>query len=258
MKFNLIIADCPWNFNDGLSMTKTKRGASSNYETLSISDLKNLKIKEISEDDAVLALWVPSSLLEEGLEVMKAWGFRQTQTHIWVKTKKNPFKNLLKEFTKVIKDLPKKGFSNIIRTILLEFDINNILSFGMGRLFRQTHEIILIGVKGKIYKHLKNKSQRSVHFSPATKHSVKPENLHNMLEKMFPNSTKLELFARRQKPGWLCIGNQSFITEKEDIRLSIDKLTQDLSDIKDNLLSGKEDPQLKEIWSHIKYENVTT
>jgi len=63
-------------------MSETKRGAASIYSTLSIEDLKVLPVKDIAEDDAVLLLWCPSSLIEDGLEVMKAWGFRQTQTHI--------------------------------------------------------------------------------------------------------------------------------------------------------------------------------
>jgi N6-adenosine-specific RNA methylase IME4 len=76
MKFRVIIADCPWGFGDNLSMSNIKRGASANYKTLSVEELKSLPVSEICEDDAILALWVPSTLLSEGLDVMKAWGFR--------------------------------------------------------------------------------------------------------------------------------------------------------------------------------------
>jgi N6-adenosine-specific RNA methylase IME4 len=96
----------------------------------------------------------------------------------------------------------------------------------MGRLFRQTHELVLIGVRGKIYNHLENKSQRSVHFYPATKHSVKPELLQDMLENMFPADTNLclELFARRDRKNWICAGNENKSTFGEDIRDSITRL----------------------------------
>jgi N6-adenosine-specific RNA methylase IME4 len=223
MKFRVVIADPPYMFGDGLSMAKTKRGASANYDTLSIQDLKELNVKEICEDDAILVLWVPSSLLSDGLEVMKAWGFRQTQTHIWVKTKKDPFKSILKEFLRAFKETPKTGFSNLVKGIFAKFDPSNLLAFGMGRLFRQTHELALIGVRGKIYNHLENRSQRSVHFFQATKHSVKPEALQDMLDKMFPKDrySKLELFARRHKKGWVCIGNEVFMSKDEDIRKSL-------------------------------------
>jgi len=47
-----------------------------------------------------------------------------------------------------------------------------------------------------------------------------------MLEKMFPGEEhhKIELFARRDKTGWTCVGNESPSTPGEDIRVSIDRL----------------------------------
>ena len=42
------------------------------------------------------------------------------------------------------------------------------------------------------------------------KHSKKPEDLQESLELMFPSYTdRLELFARRERPGWTCVGNES-------------------------------------------------
>lgn len=226
MKFRVILADCPWSFGDNLTMSKVKRGAKSNYDIMTNEDLKNLPVEDIADEDSILLLWVPSSLIQEGLDVMNAWGFRQTQTHVWVKTKKNPFKHIRKDILLSLTSVPKKGLRTFVDELVSKFSISNILDFGMGRLFRQTHEILLVGVRGKIYKHLRNKSQRSVHFSPATKHSIKPEILHNMLDKMFPDETfgKVELFARRQVPGWFCIGNDLDISKNEDIKDSIDKL----------------------------------
>ena len=224
MKFNVVIADPPWNFSDELSMSETKRGASANYDTLSISDLKLLPVQEICEDSGVLVLWCPSSLLLDGLGVMSSWGFRQTQTHIWVKTKKAPLRYLQRDLVSVFKTAQQLGVSNVIKDVLSKFSLENTLAFGMGRLFRQTHEIALVGVRGKIYDSLENKSQRSVHFFPSTKHSTKPEHLQNMLEQMFPVGNKLEIFARRTRPGWTCIGNESPTTMGEDVRISLDRL----------------------------------
>lgn len=110
------------------------------------------------------------------------------------------------------------------------FDINNILSFFMGHYFRQTHEIVLIGVRGKMASKIQNKSQRSVFLGPIGKHSEKPEALQDMLEKMYPlNDPKnpikaVELFARRSRKGWICRGNECESSKNEDIRDSIEKL----------------------------------
>jgi N6-adenosine-specific RNA methylase IME4 len=234
-KFNLIVADCPWSFGDTLQMSRIKRGASAQYNTLSDFDITNLNVESIAADDAVLALWVPSSKLQVGLDTMMSWGFEQTQTFIWVKTKKPG--NIFKEIKKDIRDKIRTASSNagfdlknIFKIVRQEldgldtFDLNQSLSFYMGRLFRQTHEIVLVGKRGSPYSNLKNKSQRSVLFDVNLKHSAKPEGLQERLELMFPESQKLELFARREREGWVCVGNQCASSLNEDIRDSIKRL----------------------------------
>lgn len=225
MKFQVIVSDPAWSFSDKLTMSDVKRGAGSQYKTLTIKDIKALNVKDLADPNgAVLALWVPSSLLQEGLDTMKAWGFKHKQTYIWVKSKKDISyrKIFFKTAVAMFEDF-KEGKKK--KDIFEGFKINlfDVLSFGMGRLFRQTHEICLIGTNNnKLYKELKNKSQRSVSFAPNLKHSAKPEHLQDSLEIMFPKATKLEMFARRQRPDWTCIGNE--ICNGEDIRDSIAKL----------------------------------
>lgn len=97
----------------------------------------------------------------------------------------------------------------------------------MGRLFRQSHELCLIGINNNnIYKKLSNKSQRSVSFGENLKHSAKPEHLQDSLELMFPDKelNKIEIFARRQRPKWFCLGNESPMSYNEDIKISLNKL----------------------------------
>lgn len=231
-KFKIIVADPPWSFQDSLKMSEVKRGASDNYNTMSIKQIKELKVKDITDaSGAILALWVPSSLLQEGLDVMKAWGFEHKQTYVWAKIKKDSLKDLLslsyKNLSKNISTWNTKEVKNILTNTFSLFKLSNILSFGMGRLFRQTHEICLLGINNKkIYKDLKNKSQRSVSFGVNLKHSAKPEDLQDSLDLMFPDyqNNKIELFARRARKGWVCIGNESPTTLGEDIAISINKL----------------------------------
>lgn len=226
MKFQVIAADPPWAFSDKLTMSDIARGAEANYSLMSMKDIKELPIKDYADPaGCILVLWVPSSLLQDGLDTMKAWGFEHKQTYIWVKTKKQP----LKEAAKLVaKDVVKNGLSvqvlkNSLTKIIAEFNLTGALAFGMGRLFRQTHEIALVGINNKkIYKLLKNKSQRSVSMAPNLKHSAKPDDVQKSLEIMFPGTDKLELFARRHLTGWTCLGNE--ICNGEDIRVSLAKL----------------------------------
>jgi len=228
-RFNLILGDCPWSFSDPLTMSDTKRGAASQYDVLTTKDIIKLDVELIAADDAVLVLWVPSSLLQEGLDTMKSWGFKQTQTFIWVKTKKKPLIELTKEVKKLLKT---ESGTKLVPSIINNFNLNKVLNFFMGRLFRQTHEIALVGKRGKPYGSLENKSQRSVIvsetdvvFDPNFKHSEKPEGLQDRLDIMFPDAKKVELFARRQRPGWLCLGNE--MPGKEDIRDSIKRIKEE-------------------------------
>ena len=228
-KYNIICSDPCWDFNDTLKMEDVKRGASSQYPTLNVTEIKKLPVQQISDPEGcLLALWVPSSLLQEGLDVMKAWGFQHKQTFIWVKIKKEEslksylskkFKDLTSKITNKTKNKDNKDFSS------KDFDIsfNELLSFGMGRLFRQSHEVCLIGINNTgIYKKLKNKSQRSVSFFENKRHSEKPEDLQDRLELMFPDANKLEMFARRIRKDWTCLGNE--VCDGEDIRDSLLKL----------------------------------
>lgn len=149
----------------------------------------------VDPDGCVLALWVPGSMLQDGLDVAKAWGFKMKQIFVWVKLKK--------DFKK-------------------EVDWNASTRVGMGRLFRQSHEIALICTSGKsVYKLLKNKGQRSVAFALNAGHSVKPEHLHQRLELMFPVAERVELFARRSQPGWHCLGDG---IDGKDIDVAIQEL----------------------------------
>ena len=155
MKYQIICCDPPYGFSDGLKMSSVKRGAAANYSTMSIDDLCALPIKDIVDPNgAILALWVPSSMISDGLKIMSAWGFQQKQSYVWVKTKLDiSIYHLLKDGFLPLKDIPSK----------VKYVYDNLMSMGMGRLFRNSHEICLIGTNSNgIYKKLENHSQRSV------------------------------------------------------------------------------------------------
>lgn len=191
--YTVIVADPPWSFKDKLTMSKVKRGADANYETLSIIDLAELPVDKWASPDALLALWVPSSLLGQGLDLMATWGFEQKQILTWVKTTKG----------EGVVELPTEDTK---------------LAFGMGRYFRGCTEHALIGTCGKMTQLIKSKSERNVILHPAMPHSQKPELLQDALERMVPKGNKLELFARRDRKGWTCVGDECPSTEGMDIR----------------------------------------
>jgi N6-adenosine-specific RNA methylase IME4 len=227
MKFQVIVADPPWSPSDSLSMSSVKRGAAANYPVLSVDQICELPVKKVADPDGcVLALWVLGSMLEDGLRVMKAWGFEQKQVYVWVKTKKQSSINSLafKDTFAEIRAWKRDPIAFINTLLKSSFKVGDwLLSFGMGRLFRQSHEICFIGINNtKIYSKLENKSQRSVCFEENKGHSIKPDYLQGSLETMFPQAKRLEMFARRQHQGWTVIGHD--VSNGEDIFQSLNTL----------------------------------
>jgi len=76
---------------------------------------------------------------------------------------------------------------------------------GIGNYWRVSHEFLLLGVKGGL--RFKDKSQKSWIKAPRTKHSVKPDAVAGIIEKVSPGPY-LELFARRTRPDWTVWGNE--------------------------------------------------
>ena len=79
---------------------------------------------------------------------------------------------------------------------------------GIGWWFRGQHEHLLLGVKGKFKTPDESARVSSVFREKRTKHSRKPECVYEALEKMYPNATRVELFARQAREGWTSWGNE--------------------------------------------------
>lgn len=110
MKYKLLVADPPWlyrNKNTGGSM---KSGSAAKYPTLTTDEICKLPISCVCDRDCVLFLWVTNPMLEDGLRVMREWGFKYKTMVTWRK----------------------------------------IMSWGMGYWFRGQTEHCLLGVKGKV------------------------------------------------------------------------------------------------------------
>ena len=78
---------------------------------------------------------------------------------------------------------------------------------GMGHYVRGQHELILIGRKGKIRTPEESDRPSSVIMSPRREHSQKPDEVYDLIERMYPSGTYLELFSRNERDGWEMWGN---------------------------------------------------
>jgi N6-adenosine-specific RNA methylase IME4 len=69
------------------------------------------------------------------------------------------------------------------------------------------HELLLVATKGSCLPDVKELVDSVVSIE-RTKHSEKPEYFRELIEKLYPNGKKIELFARIQYNSWDCWGNQ--------------------------------------------------
>jgi site-specific DNA-methyltransferase (adenine-specific) len=177
-KYQIIYADPPWEYE----FSHTRVRAINDYPTMSMEDICNLKIKNISDENSVLIMWVTFPKLEQAFPVIEAWGFKYvTNLFTWIKTNHEN----------------KKPF------------------WGMGYYTRSNAEICLLGKRGKGIK-AKYHDIHSVIFHPILKHSQKPPIIRENIVKLFGDVPRIELFARKEKDlitysdwqGWAVWGNE--------------------------------------------------
>lgn len=79
---------------------------------------------------------------------------------------------------------------------------------GMGYYFRQQHELLLVAAKGSIPVPEPSSRVSSIISAPRTEHSAKPHEVYEVIERMYPELPKVELFSRSPRDGWHAWGNQ--------------------------------------------------
>lgn len=173
-KYQIIYADPPWDYkgqtqHGGKGVSDTG-GAVRHYPCMKLKDLKKLPVGEIADKDCLLFLWVTNPHLDQGIELLKAWGFKwATVGFVWDKVRVNP------------------GFYTMSQC-----------------------ELCLIGKKGKIPRPRGARNIRQLLKEKRSKHSAKPHEARIRIHKMFPTQDKIELFARERVyiPKWDVWGNE--------------------------------------------------
>lgn len=175
----VLVADPPWPFRDKLP--GPKRGAASHYRTMTLEDIKQVPLPPLAED-SVLVLWRVPAMVEEALEVVRAWDFRPVSEIVWRKVCKvgHPCTTAEGEET----EIPR-------------------VRIGMGHYVRMAHEVAIIAVRGRCI--TVDHSVPSVFDAPAMAHSAKPPAFFSLVERLWPGPYS-EMFARTQRDGWRCSG----------------------------------------------------
>ena len=86
-KYRVFYADPPWEYGNSMPSYFTEQA--DHYQLMSLDEICSLDIKSLTEDDAVLFLWVTSPILRDSFKVVDAWGFNYKTSFIWDKVKHN-------------------------------------------------------------------------------------------------------------------------------------------------------------------------
>lgn len=173
--YSVILADPPWLYNRRANRnTRFRGGADAHYPMMSTAEIAALPVADLAAPDAVLFLWATFPRLQESLDVIKGWGFTyKTIGFTWCKLN----------------------------------TVSGTPFFGVGYYSKSNAEPCLLATRGKTLKPAVD-TVSSLILSPRMEHSRKPDEVHHRIEQMYPDARKIELFARRQHPGWDVWGNQ--------------------------------------------------
>jgi N6-adenosine-specific RNA methylase IME4 len=83
------------------------------------------------------------------------------------------------------------------------------LAIKLGRWARNRHETLLLATRGNFPAPDPEDLPPSVIQAPCGRHSQKPEAFYEILERMYPHASKLEMYARNIRLGWTSWGNEA-------------------------------------------------
>ena len=169
-KYDLLVLDPAWAYGSSVKMHQQVGAV---YKTSKPKDWYDWDLLSLCHKHSMIWIWTTGPKLNECLLLAKAWGLVYTGSQfVW-----------------------KKGNRKL----------NSPLSF-----MSQCEYVMCFRPKKSAKWPFKKLSHPGNFLDvPAGKHSAKPEQFQDLLEEMYGSSLDFcELFARRYRPGWDCVGNE--------------------------------------------------
>lgn len=164
-KFDIIYADPPWDYKGQLQHagpgSGDSGGAARHYPTVTLGNLKALPVQNIARQDCLLFMWATSPHLDQAIDLGQAWGFN------WA-------------------------------TVAFVWDKVRV---NPGFYTMSQCELCLVFKRGRIPRPRGARDVRQLLREKRREHSRKPDEVRQRIEAMFPESFKIELFARPMDVG---------------------------------------------------------
>lgn len=172
--YGLIYADPPWKQSRGgrKSVRANSSGLPLEYPTISLDEIREHleTATNLTEENSVLFLWTIDKYLFEAQDIAESLGYKLHARMIWDK----------------------------VTGIPAAFTV------------RYGHEYLLYMYRGKLTP-VATEERGKVHTvfrEQVKRHSQKPEIAYQIIERLYPSLKKLEMYARNQREGWDCWGNE--------------------------------------------------
>lgn len=173
-KYDLVYTDPPWSQKKGnMRKCRPKQGRELDYKTLTIEEIKSIHEEafRLTENKHNVFMWTIDKYLHQTEQMMQELGYTLHARLIWDKE------------------------NGIAPAFTLRFSHEYLLWFyKKGKILMPIQEC-----RGKYTTVMREKS---------TVHSRKPVSAYEIIENMFPDAKKIELFARRERSGWDCWGDE--------------------------------------------------
>src|SRR3990167_8231709 len=173
-KYQIIYADPPWKQSKGgkKSVRPNSSGEKLDYQVIELEEIKKIMWKawDLGDSNHNLFLWTIDKYFWESEKMALDMGYKLHARMIW----------------------------NKVTGIPASFDIR----FG--------HEYLLWFYQGKLLPVARDERGKihSVFTEQVKRHSQKPEIAYQILERLYPEANKLELFARNKREGWDVWGDE--------------------------------------------------
>jgi N6-adenosine-specific RNA methylase IME4 len=176
-QFEVMLLDPAWWY---FGCPNKMGAAGKHYPLMKTEDIKALPVAQHLAPRGVVFLWTTGPQLQIAMDCLAAWGLAYRGVgFVWVKTRLDG------------RPLGAMGVRpSIIKQNLTEFVLCGS-RVPKGRPMPIADESIVQTV-----------------LAPRGAHSQKPEAVQERIELLYPQARRLEVFARRQRPGWTCIGDQ--------------------------------------------------
>lgn len=176
--YDVAVIDPPWKYELYSDKGKAK-SPDAHYSCMSMDEIAALRVGDLLAPAGVVVCWCTWPLIEEQYRVVRAWGLLPVTGGVWAK-----------------------------RTI------NGKFRWGTGYVLRSVCEPFVIAklpgarLDGRSIINMVETMEDAAIDGLAREHSRKPDEFYSMIEALAPGTRRVDIFARRHRAGWDCVGNE--------------------------------------------------